>query len=216
MKTACELFVRCLDRGDDEDWREFLNRCDKQIRRVVQWEMKRQQMDTLDELDDFVQTLYLRLLTRVGVFSGRSDPDFWGYLVTTARNVVIEDRRAVAAAKRCQPQHVVARCTWPRRAVEAHPLGLPSVLSPEERFLLRERLTAFVRGCRQLLRGRRKGRLQLRILRLMYVEGMSSSEISGALRGRVTPGQVDSFIYRLRSSLADLGVHLGRRPYLPV
>lgn len=216
MESACELFVRCQRGGDDEDWREFLDRCDRRIRLSVLREMRRLQIGTLENLDDLVQTLYLRLLTRGGVFSGLSDLDFWGYLAATARNVVIEDRRVAAAAKRCQPQRVAARCSWPRHEAGAHPLGQPPVLSPEERLLLRERLAAFVRGCRQLLRGRRKGRLQLRILRLVYFEGMSSSEIAGALRGRVTPGQVDSFIHRLRGSLADLGVHLARRPYLPI
>jgi len=215
MESACELFVRCLQGGGDEVWREFLDRCGRRIRATVLREMRRQRIETLeDDLDDFVQTFYLRLITRGSVLSPRSDPDFWGYMVRMARNLVIEDRRAAAAAKRCRPPRVAARCSWPCWEAEEHPPIPSHALSPEERFLRRERLTVFVRGCRQLLRGRRKGRLQLKILRLVYFEGMSSSEISGVLRGRVTPGQVDSFIHRLRSSLADLGVHLARRPYL--
>ncbi len=212
MESACELFVRCLDKRRDEDWNEFLHRYGEQVRQVVQREMNRQGMETFDDLDDYVQILYLRLLTHGRAFSGR---DLWGYLAVAARNVVIDDRRSAAAAKRCMPQRVAARCSWPKRAVAAHPLGLPLVLSPEERLLARERLAAFAVCCRRAVLGRPKGRLQLRILALAFVAGMTSVEIAGALRGRVTPCQVNSLIHRLRGTLAKAGVDLARRPYAP-
>lgn len=207
--TACELFQRCVTRHGSDDWREFLRRYDRRIRRTVSRAFRRRGL-RLPEQDreELVQELYCRLLAigRRG-FRGRSELQFWTYLGLVARSLAVDHQRALGAGKRRMIVYGLDRpggetAPWidDRASAEA---------SPEERYLESERRRVFLARCRQI--ARRDRPLELRVLRMALLEGWSSREIARRLEGSVTASQVDNLVHRLRARLAEDGIRMPRR-----
>ena len=219
--SVCRLFRRCLDHNDPDDWRRFVHRCGPRIRTLIAGAMRRCRLPATEpDREELVQELYCRLL-RSGtdasptsddapVFQGRSWPELHSYLWQAARAVVVDRVRSRRAAKRARTGDTRRPPSW------LLPWADPP--SPEEHAIRRDTLRGFYRHCRGYARGRRAD-LKMRIIRQALVEGFTSREIARELRGRVTPGQVDSLIFRLRQHLSDSGVpvparhagNLGRR-----
>lgn len=198
---ASDLFRRCVARRGDDDWREFIRRYGRRVRAIVRSHLMRQGLIPHDEdVDEHVQELYLRLLIfDQRRFRGTSEREVFQYLARTASNLVIDRRRA--ADRRPQPPDrscpAVCRLRSPEPSPERHAMG-------------RQGLELFLRRCRLAARGFRV-ELKLRVLRLALFEGLTSREIAGALAERMTPGQVDSMLFRLRRRLAEQGSEVPRR-----
>lgn len=200
---ACDLFRRCVARRDDDDWREFIRRYGRRVRAIVRSHLVRQGLFPFDEdVDEHVQELYLRLLLfdRRG-FQGTSEREVFQYLERAASNLAIDRRRAVDR----RPRAPDPTCPGVGRLPSTEP-------SPERHAMGRQGLELFLERCRMAAAGFRV-ELKLRVLRLALFEGLTSREIARELSDRVTPGQVDSMLFRLRRRLAEQGSEVpGRRP----
>ncbi len=194
---ACDLFRRCVTRQYDEDWSELTQRYGRRFRSLVRRALVRNDVPRPDqEVEDYLQEFFLRLLTLDGCsFRGHDELQLWCYLARIADNLVADRRRGRYQAHRRERQQTTM----------SHPAPGPS---PECRVIVREHLRSFLRCCRRAAGG---VELKIRIMRLAFFDGLSSPEITCALRGRLSPSQVDSLIYRLRQQLARQGVEVARR-----
>lgn len=209
--TACDLFHRCLTRRASDDWHEFIERYGRRIRDAVRRALRR--LDDCfaeqEDLDELVQEFYCRLLAARGRrFCGRTEPELWGYLTRVAGSLVLDHRRAVYAGKRRQELFMDS---WDEdfsdrpqeEPIAPHP-------SPEELAMWNDTLRFFFDRCRRVARGSRAS-TKMRVVRLAFLDGRSSREISRLIAGELTPGQVDSLLYRIRKCLERDGIRLPHR-----
>ena len=199
---ACALFRRCLASGKSDDWRAFVDRYGWQIRNIVRLKALRCGL-RLDEPDqqEMVQELYCRLLALPDWrFHGRTDAELWSFLSQVCRNLAVDFWRSWTAHKRL--------------AVEKLPpenLRLPSqVAGPEERLLGKERRKHFLERCLEIVRCDRMV-MELRVLRMAFLEGWTSREIARHFHDGLSAEQVDALVYRFRRHLAKDGIQVPRR-----
>lgn len=160
-----------------------------------------------DRVADLVQDTFCRLLERdrrrLKSFRGTAEAQADAWMRRLAERHALDRLRAT-------------RRHWSRGGSHSRPAPAGGLLqarrpatSPEQRVLQRERLRQFLVRCRTLGHSERNAR----ILRLVLVEGWSSREVSAACRGALTPGTVDTIVYRFRRRLAraDLPVPLRGR-----
>ena len=208
--TACDLFHRCLTQRASDDWQEFMERYGRRIRDAVRRALRRLDDRFAEpDLDELVQELYCRLLTARGRrFCGRTEPELWGYLTRVAGSLVLDHRRAACAGKRRQE---LVTNGWDEDAYDGpQPTPRAPQPSPEELAVWNDALRFFLDRCRRAARGTREA-TKMRVVRLAFFEGQSSREISRLLAGDLTPGQVDSLLYRIRQCLARDGIHIPHR-----
>jgi len=208
--TACDLFHRCVTLRASDDWQEFIQRYGRRIRDAVRRALQRLgERFAEPDLDEFVQEVYCRLLAARGRrFCGRTEPELWVYLARVAGSLVLDHRRAAFAAKRRREMMTIG---WDEDAYAAHrAVTATSEPSPEECALLNDALRFFLDRCRRAASGTRVS-VKMRVARLAFIEGQSSREISRLLAGELTPGQVDSLIYRMRQQLARDGIRIPHR-----
>ena len=203
--NPCELFDHCMsETGGSGHWRRFIDRHGGQVRSVVRLTARRCKLPlSPPDLDELVQELYCRLWSARGRgFRGRSEAQLWSFLSRVAHNLVVDRQRSLGARKR-----------RPREGVEPTSRLLSPKADPEERLLNRERRLRFLELCREIARGDR-AKVELRALSMACLEGWTSREIAGRL-GRLSAGQVDVLVHRLRRHLAKEGIRLPRRYCVP-
>jgi RNA polymerase sigma factor (sigma-70 family) len=163
-----------------------------------------------DELEDLTQEVYCRLLQRdSGELPELDHPARrFVYLRRVARSVIIDRRRAGAAKKRGRGRLILS---WDSVEIARQRDAVDSAATPEERLLLRERSRDLLASCRRILRGRRAER-NLRIVRLAWVEGWNSREISKRLEGELAPSSIDTLLSRVRKRLLEERGTARRRP----
>ena len=210
--------VRECTQGDAEPaWRRFVETFDRQIRgNIVQTLLRLDRRAYSDTVDELVQEVYCRLLEKnrraLRRCRARSDSSFRGYLACLCTNLVVDHLRSLSAQKRGGWQSPsVSYVDFPRDSVAER---LESVADhaagPEARLLMAESRRFFLRSCGSLLDGKRRQR-DLEIVRLAFVEGWTSREISELFEGRLKPGSIDSLIHRHRRRLREHGVTMPSR-----
>jgi RNA polymerase sigma factor (sigma-70 family) len=201
--TACDLFRRCLTRRHPDDWHEFIGRYQQRVHGLARQVLVRQGVRrAAQETDEYVQELYLRLWSVDGLcFRGRTEEDLWQYFARAVHNLAVDHRRRAKAARRCRERLRL-------RGQEA--MSDDVTVSPERRAMARQDLRGVIRRVRRAARNIRV-ELKLRVIRLAYLDGCSSPEITLRLRGLLTPAQVDATLCRLRRRLSEDGLALGRR-----
>ena len=200
--SACVLFRRCLAGAGGDAWRDFIDRYGWQVRNLVRLKTLRCGLRlAAPDLEEMVQELYCRLLVSRGRrFRGQTDYELWSFLGRVCHNLTVDRQRSMAAQKR-RPNS--------RRTPDTSRLPSPA-LDPEERLLGRERRRHFFERCLEIVRCDRVV-LELRVLRMAFLEGWTSREIARRLEGRLSAGQVDALVHRLRRHLAKDGIELPRR-----
>ncbi len=199
----CDLFRRCIALRDGDEWREFVRRCERGIRRAVWRAFQRGGVELSEpDLEELVQDLYCRLLTVRG-FRGRTELELWAYLTRVAKNLAIDHHRATQAGKRRTAQV----STTLRGAPYERFVSLDA--SPEDRCLEDERWRVFLRRCAAISPRRR--RAIVRALWMALQEGWSSREIAVRLNGRLSASQIDSLIWRFSRRLLAEGLQVPRR-----
>jgi RNA polymerase sigma factor (sigma-70 family) len=196
---------RCAEASDGQAWREFDRRFRNRIASAVRQALRELgHRGGQEQVEDFVQDVYCRLLEgnrrRLAACRGQSDGEVEYYLARVAERVVRDEVRRGRAAKR--GGGAGAASAW----VDDLPDGADG---PEDRLLLAEARRRFLGLCRELLGERAQAR-HLAILRLALLEGWSSREIAGRLRG-IEASSVDSVVHRFKVRLAGRGVSLPRR-----
>lgn len=166
---------------------------------LARWGVRR------EDRDDLIQETYCRWLERAPARAAARQPaQERCYLARVARTVVIDQARAQRTAKR--GGHLAA-------ATPPHDPALHSVRDPaptaEERLLRRERRGALLRTCAAACRRRR--RRDVMIVRLAWLDGLSSSEIARLAGGRLRVGSIDSLLTRVRLRLRRDGISLPSR-----
>jgi RNA polymerase sigma factor (sigma-70 family) len=160
-------------------------------------------------VEELVQEVYCRLLedgaARLRRCRGGTEPELIAFMGIIAERVVLDHRRLAAARKRTGLATVrLGRLgRRGRRTVERLPDPGPT---PEEAALRRERRRLLVDCCLNL-RGLGPARRNAWVLRLA-VQGYSSREISDAAGGRLSPGGIDTLLYRIRRRLAGSGLEM--------
>lgn len=186
------------------DW-EVLGRC---YRRVLSGQIVRALREAglrpvPEEVEELVQEAYCRLL------AGRMRPprDEEGRLVRflgrIAQRVVVDRKRAAAAAKRGRDQVI----PLDRREIERAP---DPGATPEELVLMEECRRLLLARCRVLVGfslTEKDRERNLRILSLALLEGWTSREIAHAEGGRLAASTVDTLVYRAKQRLARHGVN---------
>jgi DNA-directed RNA polymerase specialized sigma24 family protein len=81
------------------------------------------------------------------------------------------------------------------------------VASPEREAIGRQELRSFVLSCRRLAASERDAR----ILRLVFLEGLTSREVASVSRGRLSASGVDTVVHRFRARLRSKGRRVPRR-----
>lgn len=202
--SAQNLLRACACGRDRLAWEEFVRRYGRRLEAGVRRGLRLARREGGgDEIEDLVQEVYCHLLDREGRRllrpRGSSDAEVGCYLGRVAENLVLDRARAARTAKRAAPR------------TSSHapgPLGdSRGWVSPESRLLLREERRAFLRGCRAVAGGRRSAW----VARQAFLEGWSSLEISVALRGRISPANVDALLHRMSKRLLRFGFRPTRR-----
>ncbi len=200
------LLHRCVG-GEQDPWRELTVRFGPRLEAGVRRALRRAGWSASpDQIEDFLQDVYCRLLERdrraLSRFRGASEGEAASYLLRIAETVTLDALRQSAAAKRggsCPPADAVC--------LERAP---SPTASPEEELLARERWAEVSRRCAAAA-GRQGGARNRWVLHKALVEGWSSREISAGLGGDLAPGSVDSIVARARRRLAREGLALRRR-----
>lgn len=206
MERLASLFRECADGRDPEAWERFVGSVNTPLRRRLRRALRRACMwPEPEKLDDLLQETYCHLLERgAAAFKGESDAEVLAYLGKIADNTVIDRFRADSAQKRCSGPIVPGLDPDTFRGIR------DPEANPEERFLAKERKRIFLSFCQRVVRGRLAQR-DLALLQWSVLDGWTSREISGALKGRLCPSSVDSQLHRLRRRLADRGMQVPTR-----
>lgn len=214
LHGAAELLRRCATGSDPRVWEEFVRRFGVRLEGGVRRALRRVgALPRGDELDDYVQDVYCRLLENgarsLRLCRGGEEGSVGAYLGRVAETVVIDRLRASAALKRGRD-----RLVSPPAHVEPDPVERVQdrAPSPEERLLARERRLLFLVRCRRAA-GPRHPRRDFHVLRLAFLEGLSSREICRRMGRGLTPASVDSLVHRARRRLESDGVSVPRRPH---
>ncbi len=201
MEMLAELFRECIGGRDPQTWECFVNAVTTPLRRRLRRALRRAGMRPEPErLEDLLQETFCHLLERgAPAFRGECDAEVLAYLGKIADNAAIDRFRADSAQKR-SPGPIVP---------ELDPDTFQGVrdldANPEDLLLAKERRRVFLSFCRKVVRGRSAQR-DLRLLQWSVLDGWTSKEISGALKGQLRPSSVDSQLHRLRRRLADQGM----------
>jgi RNA polymerase sigma factor (sigma-70 family) len=156
-----------------------------------------------EEVEELIQEVYCRLL------AGRMRPPredegrLVRFLGRIAQRVVLDQRRAAAAAKRGRDQVI----PLDRREVERAP---DPGATPEELVLMEECRRLLLARCRVLVGfslTEKDRERNLRILSLALLEGWTSREIARAEGGRLAASTVDTLVYRAKQRLARHGLN---------
>ena len=207
----CTLLRRCLGQRREADWRRFVTTYGHAIVRLVGEVACRFGLRIPDdELEEVAQDLYVGFLGHDGkVFDGRDERQFWQYLRRCVRHRMIDRvryQRAIKRGGRRLGDEEERRRRLP--PVASRPPGFHGTCDrrdPEVRALQREDLETFRRGFR------RYGEQGVEVLDLVFVEGLTSREVSHALGGEVAPRQVDNLVQRFRRDAARDGLEVPRR-----
>jgi DNA-directed RNA polymerase specialized sigma24 family protein len=129
----------------------------------------------------------------------------WGgrlvYLKQVTRNLAVDQIRRQAANKRAAgflPPAGSSDAPDIERLADRSP-------NPEDRLLARERCRQFLRLCDRHLGSRRLRRRDLEIVRLAWLDGLSSREIAREMRGALDAASIDSLLHRLRRRMRATG-----------
>ncbi len=211
------IVKECAEGGTENAWRSFVEIFDRQIRgNIVQTLLRLDLRAYRDTVDELVQEVYCRLLDKnrraLRHCRAQSDSSFRGYLACLCTNLVVDHLRSRSAQKRGGWQSSWGSYADPRRDSVAERLESVAdhAAGPEARFLMAESRRFFLRSCGSLLDGKSPQR-DLEIVRLAFVEGWTSREISERLEGRLKPGSIDSMIHRQRRRLRAKGLTMPSR-----
>jgi len=169
---------------------------------------------THEQVEELVQEVYYRLLTRgavrLGQLRGRGEGRLVVYLSRVAECVVLDQLRKTGAVKRGRSVLVPLDeegTSLAERAVD--PAATPDVLCliAERRRLLLERCRALPR----LAANQEDRRRNLRILRLALLEGWTSQEIAQREGRGLSISAIDTVVYRARQGLLKRGFEVRRR-----
>jgi DNA-directed RNA polymerase specialized sigma24 family protein len=130
------------------------------------------------------------------------------YLRQVTRNLAVDHVRRRATAKRAGDLPAATVAPDSTQGLERLADRSPS---PEERLLSRERRRQFLRLCDRHLRSRRLRRRDLEIVRLAWLDGLSSREIARGMRGALDAASIDSLLCRLRRRMRAAGTCVGSR-----
>jgi RNA polymerase sigma factor (sigma-70 family) len=159
--------------------------------------------DLADLQDDMVQECYCRLLEdgrrRLTGFRGLAEPEARAWLARLAERCTRDRLRWARAGKR-------GGRSLPSRVRDAVSVPDP-VASPEREAIGRQELRSFVLSCRRLAASERDAR----ILRLVFLEGLTSREVASVSRGRLSASGVDTVVHRFRARLRSKGRQVPRR-----
>jgi RNA polymerase sigma factor (sigma-70 family) len=208
--SLVELLRRCAVAPEHSCWNEFVRRFGDRLRGGIRSAYRHAGCRCrLEDLEDLLQETYCRLLRQdrraLRGCRGRYDAEIEAYLHRLAQRVAYDHLRARGAAKRgwdLRKQHSDSNID-----LDSTPGSAPG---PERRLLWREQFALLESRCRVALAGPGL-KTDMRLLRWVFVEGLSSREISRRLAGRLAPSGVDTRLYRLRLRLANAGVRLPRR-----
>jgi len=210
-----ELLRLCAAGSDSGAWEEFVRRFGFRLEAGVRRALRRVGARLRrDELEDYLQEVYCRLLEQearsLRLCRGGEEGSVGAYLGRVAETVVIDRIRASAAQKRGRDRLVHtppdAECDPMQRVEDSGP-------SPEERLLARERRLLFLIGCRRAA-GPRHPHRDFHVLRLAFLEGLSSREICRRMGKGLTPASVDSVVHRARRRLERDGLSIPRRVHV--
>jgi RNA polymerase sigma factor (sigma-70 family) len=211
---TADLLRLCAAGRDPGVWEEFVRRFGFRLEAGVRRALRRVGARLRsDELEDYIQDVYCRLLEHearsLRLCRGAEEGSVGAYLGRVAETVVIDRIRASGAVKRGRDRLVNApadsECDPIHRVADLGP-------SPEERLLARERRLLFLVGCRKAA-GPRHPKRDFHVLRLAFLEGLSSREICRRMGKGLTPASVDSVVHRARRRLESDGLAIPRRPH---
>lgn len=207
--AVCQLFRRCLEERREEDWNLFLERFGHPLRQAVrqEWAWRSRGPDGFGlNLDETIQELYCHLLSNGhGGFRGGTADELWQWIRRVAAHLICDLWRRHRARKRYPKEGsgaLVRACV-----VGAEPM---TWLTPEHRLIMQEGFAAWLRRCREILHDL-SSETAATMVRRAFLEGCTSHEIATASEGRMTTDDVDRFLRRLRTRLAEQGMVLPRR-----
>lgn len=218
--TAKDLIDQCARGLEADAWERFVERfgpaIEDGVRRALCEAGRRRRgvrrvasgpagVFEIEELhDEMVQECYCRLLEeggrRLAGFRGLSEPEARAWLARLAERCTRDRLRAARASKRggrVRSAHL--------RDVVSLPDPGPS---PERQAIGRQEVRRFSRRCRRLGRSER----DVLILHLVFLAGLTSREVAGAVRGGLSPSAVDTVVHRFRRRLEASGRQVPRRP----
>lgn len=200
--SARELLDHCARGPETPAWGEFVHRYGPAIESGVRRALRRAGFDQadLDRVEDLTQECYCRLIEargrRLRSFRGSAEAELRVWLRSVAERSSLDRLRAARADKRGRS---LLRPAFERRE---KPLLADPVASPERRLLGRERLRLATRRWRALVRSDREAR----VVRMVFLAGLTSREIAEASGGALTPSSVDSVVFRFRRRLEAEGL----------
>jgi RNA polymerase sigma factor (sigma-70 family) len=218
-QTAKDLLHTCARGAEPGAWERFVERYGPAIEEGVRRALDRSSVQRrgdrrvasgpagvadLDDLqDDMVQECYCRLLEdgrrRLTGFRGLAEPEARAWLARLAERCTRDRLRWARASKR-------GGRSLPAQVRDAVSVPDP-VASPEREAMGRQELRSFARACRRLTRNERDAR----ILRLVFLGGLTSHEVASAFRGRLSASGVDTVVHRFRARLRSKGRRVPRR-----
>lgn len=218
-QTAKDVFHTCARGPEPAAWERFVElygpAIEDGVRRALRRSAVRRRGDRRvtsgpsgvaeprDLVDDMVQECYCRLLEdgrrRLAGFRGLAEPEARAWLARLAERCTRDRLRWARAGKR-------GGRGLPARVLDAVSVPDP-VASPEREAIGRQELRSFVRSCRRLARNERDAR----ILRLVFLGGLTSREVASASRGAVSASGVDTVVHRFRLRLRSNGRAVSRR-----
>ena len=205
---SSELLRRCAASPEAGEWgllvQCFGERVEQGVRRVLR---QAGHARTAEDLQDFVQEVYCRLLQGRGKalrgFRGRTQAEASSYLGRLAENVTRDALRRSRAEKRKFDDPALGL------GGQAHRVADRSA-GPEELLLQAERRRS-VRSCCRAVLPPRTVRRDSWILVRVFLDGWSSTEIAAACGGRLAAASVNSLVSRTRQRLAARGLVLPER-----
>ena len=205
--SARELLDRCARGPETPAWGELVHRYGPAIEAGVRRALRRSGHDDadLDRIEDLTQECYCRLLEargrRLRSFRGSAEAELRTWLRSVAERSSLDRLRSAAADKRGRSR---LRPVPDRRD---NPLLAGPEASPERRLLGRERLRLATRRWRALVRSDREAR----VVRMVFLAGLTSREIAEASGGTLTPSSVDTVVFRFRRRLEAEGLPIPSR-----
>ena len=205
--SARELLDHCARGPETPAWGELVQRYGPAIEAGVRRALRRSGCAEAgpDRVEDLVQECYCRLLEargrRLRSFRGSEEAELRVWLRNVAERSSLDRLRSALADKRGHRRLRPVPGRWDQRFV-ADPQA-----SPERRLLGRERLRLVTRSWRSLARSEREAR----VLRLVFLAGLSSREIAEASGGALTPSSVDTVVFRFRRRLKAEGLPVPAR-----
>lgn len=202
-----DLLDRCAQGRDAAAWAQFVDRYGAAIEAGVRRALRRAGGAARDphRVEDLVQECYCRLLEndgrRLTSFRGSGYAELRSWLGRVADRVTRDRLRAEVAEKRDRRRTVSGS-----GAQESVLLSDPAA-SPERKLLTRERLELLVRRWRRLARDEGEAR----ILKLVFLGGLTSAEAARASGRTLSPSAVDSAVHRFRRRLAAEGLPVPAR-----